>query len=91
MSKDNVLHKFASINSVKIKIKLQYNHATIIYCPQFEKPGRRPNFDYPDMIKESVTKALADAKIQYREVDQACVGYVFGIITTACCPKYIYK
>lgn len=31
------------------------------------------------MIKESVTKALTDAKIQYKDIDQACVGYVFGI------------
>lgn len=46
---------------------------------QFEKPGRRENFDYPQMVKESVTKALADAKIDYTEIQQACCGYVSGI------------
>lgn len=45
---------------------------------QFEKPGRRDDFDYPEMVKESVTKALADARIQYAEVQQAVVGYVSG-------------
>lgn len=45
---------------------------------QFEKPGRRENFDYPQMVKESVTKALADAKIPYSEIKQAVVGYVYG-------------
>lgn len=49
---------------------------------QFEKPGRRANFDYPQMVKESVTKALADAKINYTEIQQACVGFVTGNETT---------
>lgn len=46
---------------------------------QFEKPGRRENFDYPQMVKESVTKALADAKIDYTEVQQAVAAFVYGI------------
>lgn len=45
---------------------------------KFEKPGRRDNFDYPDMAKESVTKALQDANISYNDVKAACVGYVYG-------------
>ena len=45
---------------------------------QFEKPGRREDFDYPDMAKEAVTKALKDAKIEYKEVKQAVVGYCYG-------------
>ena len=45
---------------------------------QFEKPGRRDNFDYPDMAKESVTKALKDANIDYGQIKQAAVGYVYG-------------
>lgn len=49
---------------------------------KFEKPGRRENFDYPQMAKEAVTKALKDAKIDYREVKQAVVGYVYG---DSCC------
>lgn len=49
---------------------------------KFEKPGRRENFDYPQMVKESVTKALADAKINYTDIEQACVGYVSGDSTS---------
>lgn len=33
------------------------------------------------MAKEAVTKALADAKINYNEVKQAVVGYVYGDFT----------
>ncbi|MCP2318927.1 Acetyl-CoA acetyltransferase [Nocardia amikacinitolerans] len=54
---------------------------------KFEKPGRRKNedgtdWDYPDMARESGTKALADAGIDYREVQQAYVGYVYGESTS---------
>ena len=28
---------------------------------KFEKPGKREDFDYPDMAKEAVTNALTDA------------------------------
>lgn len=49
---------------------------------KFEKPGRRENFDYPDMAKESVTKALADAKVKYTDINQAVVGYVYGDSTS---------
>jgi len=45
---------------------------------KFEKPGRREDFDYPDMAKEAVTNALGDAGIKYTDVEQACVGYVYG-------------
>ncbi|XP_069498279.1 sterol carrier protein 2-like [Ambystoma mexicanum] len=45
---------------------------------KFEKPGRRSDFDYPDMAKEAGQKALADAGIPYTAVEQACVGYVYG-------------
>jgi sterol carrier protein 2 len=45
---------------------------------KFEKPGSRDDFDYPDMAKECVESALADAKIEYNKVEQACVGYVYG-------------
>lgn len=49
---------------------------------KFEKPGRRANFDYPDMAKEAATKALADAKISYNQVKQATVGFVYGDSTS---------
>ncbi|EHN09272.1 3-ketoacyl-CoA thiolase [Patulibacter medicamentivorans] len=45
---------------------------------KFEKPGRREDWDYPQMAKESGTKALQDAGIAYDEVEQAYVGYVYG-------------
>ncbi|MBF6327386.1 lipid-transfer protein [Nocardia transvalensis] len=54
---------------------------------KFEKPGRRKNedgsdWDYPDMARESGTKALADAGISYDRVQQAYVGYVYGESTS---------
>lgn len=44
---------------------------------KFEKPGSR-DWDYPDMVKEAGTKALDDAGINYSEIEQAAVGYVYG-------------
>jgi acetyl-CoA acyltransferase len=49
---------------------------------KFEKPGRREGWDYPDMARESGTKALADAGIAYESVEQAFVGYVYGESTS---------
>ncbi|CAM3889831.1 lipid-transfer protein [Smaragdicoccus niigatensis] len=54
---------------------------------KFEKPGRRKNddgsdWDYPDMARESGTKALADAGISYDKVEQGYVGYVYGESTS---------
>lgn len=46
---------------------------------QFEKPGRRDDFDYPQMVKESVSKALTDANVKYTDLKQAVVGYVYGL------------
>ncbi|WP_109506591.1 lipid-transfer protein [Nocardioides speluncae] len=48
---------------------------------KFEKPGGR-EWDYPDMAKESGTKALEDAGIDYDQVQQAYVGYVYGESTS---------
>jgi sterol carrier protein 2 len=45
---------------------------------KFEKPGRRENFDYPDMAQEAVTNAVKDAGISYKDFEQAFVGYVYG-------------
>ncbi|XP_078526646.1 sterol carrier protein 2 [Lissotriton helveticus] len=55
---------------------------------KFEKPGRRDDFDYPEMAKEAGRKALADAGISYSEVEQACVGYVYGDST--CGQRAVY-
>ena len=49
---------------------------------KFEKPGRREGWDYPDMARESGTKALQDAGIDYTEVEQGYVGYVAGDSTS---------
>ncbi len=49
---------------------------------KFEKPGRRENWDYPDMARESGTKALEDAGIDYAAVEQGYVGYVYGESTS---------
>ncbi|XP_013407713.1 non-specific lipid-transfer protein [Lingula anatina] len=56
---------------------------------KFEKPGRRDEFDYPDMAKESASKALKDAGISYNEVQQVCVGYVYG--DTTCGQRAVYQ
>ncbi|WP_037360590.1 lipid-transfer protein [Amycolatopsis orientalis] len=45
---------------------------------KFEKPGRRENWDYPQMAKEAGAKALADAAVGYEQIEQAFVGYVYG-------------
>jgi sterol carrier protein 2 len=44
---------------------------------KFEKPFSR-DWDYPDMAKEAVGKALADAGISYDKIEQAAVGYCYG-------------
>ena len=48
------------------------------FLKKFEKPGRRDDFDYPEMSKESVSKALEDASVNYGDIQQAIVGYVYG-------------
>ncbi|XP_038056320.1 non-specific lipid-transfer protein-like [Patiria miniata] len=56
---------------------------------KFEKPGRRADFDYPDMAKEAGTKALQDAGIKYSDVEQGVVGYVYG--DTTCGQRAMYQ
>jgi acetyl-CoA acetyltransferase len=48
---------------------------------KFEKPGSR-DWDYPDMARESGTKALEDAGIAYDAIEQAYVGYCYGDSTS---------
>jgi acetyl-CoA acyltransferase len=55
---------------------------------KFEKPQSR-DWDYPDMAKEAIGKALEDARIPYEEVEQACVGYVYGEST--CGQRAVYQ
>ena len=56
---------------------------------KFEKPGSREGWDYPEMAKESGTKALEDAGISYDKVEQAYVGYVYGEST--CGQRAVYE
>merc|ERR1712179_106232 len=56
---------------------------------KFEKPGRRDDFDYPDMAKEAGLKALKDAGITYDQVQQATVGYCYG--DTTCGQRALYQ
>jgi len=55
----------------------------------FVKPGANRLLDYPQMVKEAVTKALADAKIDYTAVEHASVGFVYG--DSACGQKALYE
>jgi len=55
---------------------------------KFEKPGSREGWDYPDMALEAGTKALADAGVAYDQIEQACVGYVYGEST--CGQRAVY-
>jgi sterol carrier protein 2 len=54
---------------------------------KFEKPGSR-EWDYPDMAEEAGKKALADAGIQYSEIQQAVAGYCYGDST--CGERAVY-
>jgi acetyl-CoA acyltransferase len=55
---------------------------------KFEKPQSK-EWDYPDMAKEAIGKALDDSKIPYEEIEQACVGYVYGEST--CGQRAVYQ
>jgi sterol carrier protein 2 len=54
---------------------------------KFEKPGSR-DWDYPDMAEEAGKKALADAGIEYSEIEQAAAGYCYGDST--CGERAVY-
>jgi acetyl-CoA acetyltransferase len=47
---------------------------------QFSKPGTSP--EYNIMAKDAINQALAEAGIDYKQVQQAAVGYVYGESTT---------
>lgn len=48
---------------------------------KFEKPGATDK-DYPDFAKEAGERALADACISYKDIDQVAVGYCYGESTS---------
>lgn len=47
---------------------------------KFMKPGTSP--DYHIMAKEAINQALDEAGVEYKEVEQAVVGYVYGESTS---------
>lgn len=53
----------------------------------FIKPSTGP--DYPELGKEAVLAALADARIKYTDIQQAVCGYVFGDST--CGQRVLYQ
>ncbi|MFC4521436.1 lipid-transfer protein [Cupriavidus pinatubonensis] len=53
----------------------------------FTKPGENANYDV--MSAEAITLALADAGLDFREVQQAFAGYVYGDST--CGQKGLYR
>lgn len=56
---------------------LWFNFIVIYF--KFSKPGTKAG-DYPDWAKEAVLNALKDAKLEYRDIKQACVGFCYGIV-----------
>src|SRR6184192_3257794 len=60
---------------------MQKTYVVGVGMTKFEKPQRR-EWDYPDMARESGSKALEDAGIAYADVEQAYVGYVYGESTS---------
>ncbi len=44
---------------------------------KFMKPSE-DNPDYPQMAKTAVTRALMDAKLNYKQMEACIVGYVYG-------------
>ncbi|CAJ0580508.1 unnamed protein product, partial [Mesorhabditis spiculigera] len=55
---------------------------------KFTKPGSS-GMDYPELVKEAVTEALSDARLQYKDIQQATVSYLFG--GTCCGQRALYE
>jgi len=53
----------------------------------FEKPGSK-DWDYPDMSAEAIKQAFDDSKLAFTDVQQVCVGYVYGDST--CGQRAVY-
>ena len=54
----------------------------------FVKPSARPDWDYPDMVREAVEACLLDAGVSYERVEQVAAGYCCG--DTAAGQRAIY-
>jgi acetyl-CoA acetyltransferase len=44
---------------------------------KFMKPSA-DNPDYPEMAKTAINRALADAQVDYKKIEAAIIGYVYG-------------
>jgi acetyl-CoA acyltransferase len=55
----------------------------------FVKPSARPNWDYPDMVREAGSQALEDARVPYGRVEHVTAGYCFG--DTAAGQRAVYE
>lgn len=64
------------------KQRLRKAYIVGVGMTKFEKPGRRENFDYPDMVYEAGTNALKEAGLQYKDIEQAVAGYCYGDTTS---------
>ena len=54
---------------------------------KFQKPGASESYDV--MASKAARAALADAKVDYKEVEQVYAGYVFGDST--CGQRAVYE
>src|SRR6201992_2097670 len=54
---------------------------------KFQKPGASDEYDV--MAKKAATAALADAKVDFKEIQSAYVGYVYGDST--CGQRAVYE
>ena len=48
---------------------------------RFLKPGKH-SFDYPDLSKIAIQRALRDAAVGYEQIEQAFCGYCNGDATS---------
>ncbi|OQR68744.1 non-specific lipid-transfer protein-like, partial [Tropilaelaps mercedesae] len=80
----------STLNSVPISSSLIMRRVFIVGVGMtpFLKPGDKKR-DYPVMAKEAITAALQDARISYKEVQQAICGYVYGDST--CGQRAVYE
>ena len=54
---------------------------------RFYKPGKH-SYDYPDLAKIAINRALRDAAIPFEKVELAYCGYVYGDAT--CGQRAVY-
>jgi acetyl-CoA acetyltransferase len=47
----------------------------------FVKPSARPDWDYPQMVREAGSQALADAGLPYERIEHVAAGWCFGDTT----------